>query len=164
MTLPGRLAGAAMEPAPDVFQAFAARHGVRATYFVDDRERCNASVRDGDDIYVNTRGSGWGTYVAPPLHAASVPETIVLRFLHEVGHVHLKHPGNHLLVALGLPRAGPFEGQEGEAWQFALEVRNHEDDYQRLLAAATQWYQAHPFAGKDWEESPAGELEYGPRF
>jgi hypothetical protein len=164
MTVPSRLAGAAMEPAPDAFQAFATRHGVRATYFVDDRERCTSSLRDGDEIYINTRGSGWAAYIASPLHAASVPETIVLRFLHEVGHVHLKHPGNHLLAALGLARPGPFEGHEGEAWQFALEVRNHKDDYRRLLAAATEWYGAHLFAAKDWEESPAGELEYAPRF
>lgn len=165
MTLPGKLAGAAMEPAPGAFQAFAKRHGVRAAYFVDDRERCSSSLRDRDEIYINTRASGWAAYIAPPLRAASVPETIVLRFLHEVGHVHLGHPGNHLLVALGLPRPGPFEGHEGEAWQFALEVRDHrEDDYRTLLAAATRWYQAHRFAGKDWEETPAGELEYGPRF
>ena len=163
MTLPGRLAGAATEPAPGVFQEFAARHGVRATYFVDDRERCTSSLRDGDHIYINTRGSGWGAYIAPPLHAASVPETIVLRFLHEVGHVHLKHSGNHLLEALGLARRGPFEGHEGEAWRFAFGIRERgADDFQRLRAAATEWYHAHVFAGRDWDESP--EKQYARHF
>src|SRR5687767_6800702 len=100
MTLPSRLVGASMEPAPRVFQEFAARHGVRATYFVDDRERCRSSLRDLDEIYINTRGSGWGPYIVGPIHAASMPDTIVLRFLHEVGHVHLGHPGN-LLEVLG---------------------------------------------------------------
>jgi hypothetical protein len=83
--------------------------------------------------------------------------------LHRPARAAGKHAGNYLLEALGLARPGPFEVQEGEAWRFTFEVRDRgKDDFQKLLSASAEWYGAHVFAGKDWEESP--DKQYARHF
>lgn len=161
MTLP-HLIGASIENAPIELLAFAQQNGAREVYFVDDKDKCKRSIRHNDKIWINTRCTFWDAMIPPPFCCHDVYDAILLRFLHEVGHVFLKHPGDpglrSTVAGLQLPYKKDFfqetfTGPEGEAWEFALGIRKQDHHTFMLMHdACNKWYQQHNYETKDWDE------------
>ncbi len=160
--MPLHLQGASVEPAPDQFIDVAAKYEGEDVWFVDDLKKCNNSIRYGKVIYVNTRCTYWDTMIPSPIWCRDACEAIVLRFLHELGHVHQGHIGDPGLVStshgleIGRTRdflSENFRGTEGKAWEFALDIRkNHRDEFLHLLSSCRDWYGKHDFKDKDWDD------------
>ncbi len=165
---PVHLRGAAIYQAPDALVEFARDYGALTVAFVDDTARCDRSFRRQKDIFVNTRATFWDSVIIGPWLCRSPAEAILLRFLHELGHISLGHPGDSSIASTpsGLTIQKPanlwaaFAGTEGDAWLFALRLRDsHPVRYSSLLQSVTRWYQSHSYSGKDWAESPKAQWE-----
>jgi len=165
---PLHLQDAWMERSPQEFIIFGLKYGVEDTYFVDDPIKCKNSMRLEKVIFVNTRGTTWDAMIIPPWWCKDICEVIVMRFIHEVGHVYRGHSGDLTLVltpnGLHIPRSQDLfkdvlGGNEGEAWEFALSIRKkHCDEFSRLYLSYKNWYFNHEFKYKDWDND--GESQW----
>jgi hypothetical protein len=163
MPVPLHLAGSRMELAPRDLCEFACRHGVAAVFFVDDAARCRNSVRADSDIFINARCTFWANMIPPPFSCQDAAEAVLLRALHEIGHVKYEHIGDAALEStpsgLSIERTGTFfertfMGQEGAAWKFALRLRADDpEEYARLHDACSRWLADHDYADMDWDPS-----------
>lgn len=157
-----------MAPAPEALCDFARHFGATHVMFVDDAVRCQNSIRADSDIFVNTRCTTWARMTSAPLWCQSAQEAILLRLLHEIGHIHCGHTGARDIrsTAAGLnidrsddPFTQNFGGAEGEAWEFALSVRRDEPAaFAGLLEVIRQWYAGHSFSQQDWAEDQQQQL------
>ncbi len=160
--IPPHLQNSWMERAPQEFINFCLKYGVEDIYFVDDSVKCKNSIRLEKVIYVNTRGTYWANMIYPPMWCRDVYEAVVLRFLHEIGHIYSGHYGDPSLIfsphGLFIPRHQDFFGEtlggnEGEAWEFALSIRKKQSkEFSNLYLAFKSWYSNHEFKDKDWDE------------
>lgn len=106
-------------------------------------------------VYISIGGAYWKNYQWPPLHARSYEESILLKFLHELGHVYGSHQGTPgLTVDLkgispefekkaksSSPKEILEDPDEKSAWDYALSFRsNHPKEYESLLNAYSRWY------------------------
>jgi hypothetical protein len=98
--LPLHLKGASMFEPPKELLDFAHDHGAEYVVLVDDKDRCNTSVRADRWLFINTRGTYWDNLILPPWNASTYSEAIILRFLHELGHASFNHKGDKALISL----------------------------------------------------------------
>jgi len=138
-----------MVDVPDVIKEFAAGSLGVTVFFIDD-QLCRNSVRCGRTVFINTRGTYWANYIPSPIGASSFADVIILRLLHELGHIASNHPGDAVFDENGqLVRNrtdSPFQGREGEAWQYAFRLRNEQPQkYHQLLSSAKDWLSKHVF-------------------
>jgi hypothetical protein len=87
----------------------------------------------------------------------------VLRLLHELGHVANNHTGDAVFDTNGQlvrdPSDHPFQGREGEAWQYAFSLRTEQSQiYYQLLSSAEHWVSNHIFNDKDWDDDMESQL------
>jgi hypothetical protein len=149
-------------PAPEDWIKFASKYGIGPVWLVDDPS-LKRSIRVGKEIFVNIRGEFWRNYKAL-FNAETYEESVVLKFLHEIGHIVRAHPGNPELKITSTGISEEFEKKvsqtplneilndpyEKEAWDFALEIRRNQPElFQKLLSAYKTWYQNYPYA-KNW--------------
>lgn len=163
MEIPEHLVDMNMVDVPDEIKNFAAGSLGVNVFFVDD-PLCSNSVRCGRTVFVNTRGTYWANYIPPPIGASSFAEVIVLRLLHELGHVANNHPGDAVFDENGqlirTPTDSPFQGREGEAWQYAFVLRDEQPQtYNQLLSSVDDWRSQHVFTSKDWDDDLESQLE-----
>ena len=134
--------------------------------FVDDKDKCNNSVRYLTSVYVNIRGTYWENLIYPPLGLNHFSEAIVMRFIHEIGHLILNHPTEGLISnkdGLIINRSKGFwefylGGNEGDAWSFALKIRSENKiEYNKLVKSATNWLENHSYFEKDWDDDAASQ-------
>lgn len=162
--LPPHLQGAKACTAPDAIIQFARDNGGRHVLFVDDKEKCKRSIRSFDDVYINTRATFWEGMIQPPWLCRSPSEAILQRFLHEIGHIVDKSPGDPALISTktGLIFNNPnglwgalLDLREKAAWDFAFTVRDRSPvKYRQLLSTIEEWYSTHQYKEKDWDDSP----------
>ena len=165
---PLHLQDAWMERSPQEFINFAFKYKVEDVYFVDDLIKCKNSIRFEKVIYVNTRGTYWANMIYPPMWCQDICESIVMRFIHEVGHVYHGHSGDPMLVSttygLYIPKLQDWfketlSGNEGVAWEFALSIRKkHCDEFSKLYLSYKKWYSNHEFKDIDWDDD--GESQW----
>lgn len=152
-----------MEFAPLEIINYAKSKGATNVYFVDDKNKCKRSIRYLTNIWINTRCTFWDAMIQPPFSCRTAHEAILMRFLHEVGHISLNHPGDNGLVSttngLIVPKirdiyTDAFSSYEGEAWEFALKTRKIDTvTYNSLLETCHDWYVKHKYKEKDWEDN-----------
>lgn len=164
MDIPIHLQGALMFDAPILIQNFASKYNAQKVFFVDDAVKCNNSFRLNSTIFVNTRATYWANYTLPPMNCKSVPETIVLRFLHELGHIYCGHSGDDNLLStpngLLINRSIINSVKEDEAWEFAFNIRkNNEEDFIELINTCQNWYSSHIYNNKDWDDNVADQID-----
>lgn len=163
LEIPEHLVDKKMMDVPDLIREFAAATLGATVFFVDDPQ-CSNSVRSNRSVFINTRGTYWANYIAPPIGASSFAETIVLRLLHELGHIANNHPGDAVFDKSGQlvrsPSDHPFQGRENEAWQYAFNLRDQNREvYDRLVSSVRQWLTKHKFESKDWDDDLESQLE-----
>lgn len=144
--------------APSEWTEFASKYGAGPVWLVDDPS-LSRSIRKNKEIFINIRGNFWKNY--KEFGAESYEETIVLKFLHEIGHIAKNHPGDpHLKITpdgISEESEKRIRGMslnevtkdraEKEAWDFACEIKsNHRDLFNYLLNAYKRWYQSYPKA------------------
>lgn len=160
---PPHLRGAKAYPVPAKILEFAKKHGAETVYFMDDKIKCDRSLRRGPDIFVNTRATYWDSMILAPWTCQSPAETILQRFLHEVGHVSHNHKGDKAIqstrMGLVIPKMeniwDSLKGQEGEAWKFCFTIRDEQPTiYKELLKEVEQWYTTHAYEDKNWFDDP----------
>ncbi|MFC6674005.1 hypothetical protein [Marinobacterium aestuariivivens] len=140
-----------MEIAPPLFQEFSSEHGGEAVYFIDD-QAVERSYRHGLTIYVNVRAEYWRNYIQ--FGVESWEEAIVMKFLHEAGHIYCGHSGtlDEKGDGTSLSRGASKEYQdkcEREAWQAAIawkQSRSFED----LVCAFKDWVSTHHYKNRTW--------------
>lgn len=159
MKIPPNLEGIALLEPPVEVKEYCEPLQIEVAFV--DNLNVETSLRYHSSIFVNTRGTFWANYITPPLNAKSFPEAVVLRLLHEVGHVVHQHPGD---VQMQGKRAiikrkqnfweNAFTGTESEAWEYAFNVRKTESEtYNKLLRSCNDWINQHIFADKDWDDT-----------
>lgn len=146
-------------PAPDRWSKYAINYGIGPAWLVDDPS-FPRSIRRHKEIFINIRGDYWRNY-KQMFNANNYEESIVLKFLHEIGHIIKDHLGNPDLIISHTGISEEFEEKvkqtplnrilddlpEKEAWDFALEIRaNNPDQYLELLQAYRDWYTNYPNA------------------
>lgn len=139
-------------PVPDSWDKYARSWGIGPVWLVDDT-RLPRSIRIGKEIYINIRREHWKNY-QELFNAQCYEESVVLKFLHEIGHIISKHKGDAELNILPTGINEKFEKKtrqtplrkilddpyEKEAWDFALNVRKKEpESYQELLDSYKNW-------------------------
>ncbi len=162
--VPLHLRGANAFPAPTALAEFAAKNGGRHILFIDDKIKCDRSIRSWGDIFINTRATYWDAMIQPPWQCKSPAEAILQRFLHELGHIVDRSPGDSSLVSTrdGLIITKPngiwaalVEPKEKVAWDFAFTVRDRTPEiYRHLLESVEKWYASHQYSEKDWDDLP----------
>ena len=90
--VPPLLRGAKCFYAPKGLADFAIANGANHVIFVDDQQKCDRSICQNRDIFVNSRVTYWATYMLPPWLCQCPAEVILQRTLHEIGHIVLQHP------------------------------------------------------------------------
>lgn len=163
LDIPEHLVDKKMVDVPKLITEYAASTVGATVFFVDD-PRCNNSVRFHRSVFINTRGTYWANYIASPIGASSFAEAIVLRLLHELGHIANNHPGDAVFDKSGQlvrsPSDHPFQGREGEAWQYAFNLRDQNRKiYDQLVSSVEQWLAKHKFEAKDWDDDLESQLE-----
>jgi hypothetical protein len=149
-------------PAPEDWIKFASNYRIGPVWLVDDPS-LNRSIRVGKEIFVNIRGEFWRNY-KELFNAETYEESVVLKFLHEIGYIVRAHSGDPKLKITSTGISEDFEKKvsqtplnkilndpyEKEAWDFALEIRRNQPElFQKLLNAYKTWYQNYPYA-KNW--------------
>lgn len=163
--VPIHLHSAVAFPAPNAIAQFAENTGGQNVLFIDDKAKCNRSIRWDTNIFINTRATYWKAMIQPPWQCKSPAEAILQRFLHEVGHIVDRSPGDPSLVStqngliIGKTNGvwgALMEPREKVAWDFAFAVRDKTPAiYRQLLESVEKWYKSHEYQGKDWDDSPA---------
>lgn len=143
--------------APELWHKYAGGWEIGPIWLVDDT-RLPRSVRIGKQIFINIRKEYWKNY-KELFNAQCYEESVVLKFLHEVGHIINKHKGDPELKISPTGINEKFEKKikqtplkrilddpyEKEAWDFALNVREKESElYQKLLDSYKDWYEKYP--------------------
>lgn len=128
------------KPAPKSWSDLAAKYGIKSVFLVNDQRVDRSYVEHGESIiYVNEISTFWKNYSNAEYGNAQTPdESIVLKFLHEVGHAANDH---HILPkaefdAFGRTIVTPLvERKEAEAWKFVRDFRLNQplSFYQLLL-------------------------------
>ncbi|MEK5036178.1 hypothetical protein MKY96_32535 [Paenibacillus sp. FSL R7-0302] len=116
------------KPAPRSWSDLASKFNIVSVQLVNDQRIARSYVDHGENtIYVNEKSEFWMNYSKPEFGNAKTPEeSIVLKFLHELGHVAC---GHHLLPSAQFDSSGQtiatpaVEKKEAEAWQFVREFR-----------------------------------------
>lgn len=167
--LPPHLKGASLYEPPEDFLTFAREYGVAYVVLVDDKDKCNRSIRADGWIFINVRGTFWDGLIIPPWNASTYAEAVILSYLHEIGHVALNHsrdnrikstPSGLIINTTQSLWVNTFDDkQEFDAWLFAF-VAKHENpgEYDKLICAFQAWSLSHPFKDKDWEDT--AELQF----
>ncbi len=135
--------------APVEWIKFAHSKGLNNVWLVKD-SRLTRSIRriKEKEIFVNIDETYWRNYAGPPIYAKSPEESIVMKFLHEVGHFVSAHSGTEGLVVDKLGISRDFEtkvtqqsffskmsdSRESEAWQYAISIRDNQKElFKNLL-------------------------------
>ena len=158
---PPHLTGANYYIPPKALTSFANKYGVENVIFIDDIEKCDRSVRLNENIFINVRATYWDAMILPPWNCISPEEAILLRLLHEIGHVYLNHSGDKNLesktTGLTINRGDKWDvlrGNEKEVWDFCFDFREtNNKKYNRLLKVISKWYNKHDYTLKDWFET-----------
>ena len=160
--IPEHLKGARMSESSDRLKQICSNWGVSDVIFVDDTIKCERSCRLNTNIFINTRGTTWDAMILPPWCCKTYYEAIIMRLLHEIGHIARRHPGDVDLRStaqgLKLGRQGSsyesfLKGYEGDAWRFALEVRKNERQiFTELVDQFKGWVETHVFENKCWDD------------
>ncbi|OME41447.1 hypothetical protein [Paenibacillus odorifer] len=159
MSIPEHLKDVALIVPDKRIVGFCRQKGVESICFYDDVRHSN-SIRAGNDIFINTRGTYWANYILSPWNAKSLAETIFLRILHEIGHVVNNHPGdvgiiNARLILNRKPDywENAFLGHEGEAWDYAFKFKqDSKNEYNEYVEILKSWVNTHIFVNRDWDE------------
>jgi hypothetical protein len=161
--IPMHLEGAKMFEPPEKLKQICHNWGVSDVQFVDDAIKCVRSFRSDSNIFINIRGTTWDAMILPPWCCKTYPEAIVMRMLHEIGHIARKHQGDPNLRSTtnGLilsKQDSSFEsflkGDEGEAWRFALEIRKKQRPlFIELVDLFEHWTGTHVFENKCWDDN-----------
>ena len=145
--------------APDLWVKYASSYEIGPVWLVDDLS-FPRSIRRHKEIFINIRGEYWKNY-KQLFNAESYEESIVLKFLHEIGHIVRGHGGDPDLKICANGISKEFEEKvkqtpldkllddtsEREAWEFALHIRtNQRDLFDNLLNTYKNWYQSYPNA------------------
>jgi hypothetical protein len=145
-------------PAPEEWTKYALSYGIGPVWLVDDPS-LSRSIRWRKEVFVNIRGDFWRNYAI--FNAQTYEESIVLKFLHEIGHIVKEHKGDPKLKIEPGGICESFEKKvrqtpigdiledpaEKEAWDFALDIRKNQPEiFQDLLAVYQRWYQNYPNA------------------
>jgi hypothetical protein len=156
------LAGLNKYPAPNSWAKYALSLGIGPVWLVDDLS-LSRSIRRHKEIFINIRGNFWKNY-KKLFGVETYEESIVLKFLHEVGHIIKGHKGNPELKISSTGIQEEFEKKvqqtplenilndpwEMEAWDYALDIRKNQPEiFFILLANYKKWYQNYPNA-VDW--------------
>jgi hypothetical protein len=163
---PPHLIGANCYKPPSLLSHYAERYGVVNIVFIDDELKGERSFRQEENIFINTRCTYWDAMILPPWLCKRPGEIILLRFLHEVGHVALKHPPdigisstpNGLIVQRLSSIWDALRDQEGECWKWVFcERKAKRSEYRILKSAIEDWYSGHTYEHKDWHDSPEAQ-------
>ncbi|MDD4780975.1 MAG: hypothetical protein PHT02_10325 [Tissierellia bacterium] len=132
-------------------------------YFYEDK--CvQQSYRFKNDIFINIKGTYWFNYVSPPYGAETFGEVIVLRILHELGHVQNNHAGTLIDIGNKLQEVQDknfVEKCENEAWKWALEFRyNNNLIYNKLVSICTEFSNTYQYVYKDWKDDYKNQFKY----
>ncbi|ETT49316.1 hypothetical protein BSK66_26590 [Paenibacillus odorifer] len=160
MSIPAYLTEKDLIIPPSEVVTLCKEYKVNNVFFVDNIKHTN-SLRDSedDDVFINVRGTYWANYIEPPFNAKNLGETILLRLLHEIGHVINQHPAKYVSsssTGLKIDRENDnwisiFGEIEGEAWSFAFEFRRDKPDrYNNLAKLCEDWVRNHKYSKKDW--------------
>ncbi|GAA4879940.1 hypothetical protein GCM10023310_70150 [Paenibacillus vulneris] len=173
MSLPPHLIGVRLLAPPDEVVQLTQRFGVDEIYFVDDEKHKN-SLRAQNSIYINARGTFWGNLISPPWSAKTLGEGLLLRILHEIGHVYHRHPGEGVTSTrngMSVQRKSQdfwevaFTEYEGEAWSFAFEYRrDNKEEYDSIKDSIVQWTESHQYTNKDWKNKNTDQFFYHNKF
>jgi hypothetical protein len=125
--------------APRSWSNLAAKYNIKSVYLVND-QRVGRSYIDHEEniIYVNEISTFWRNYSKPEYGNARTPdESIVLKFLHEVGHAAKDHsilPGAEF-DSSGNSVATPLTiAKEAQAWGFVTDFcANQPSQFDQLL-------------------------------
>jgi hypothetical protein len=124
-------------------------------WLVDDPS-LSRSLRDGGEIFVNTRSEYWEKYRS--VGAASYEEAVVFRFLHEIGHIVAGHTGTTDLQVDSKGISEEFERKirktslvdilkdpyEKQAWDYVRSIKdNQPEKFGCLLESFKVWQRAH---------------------
>lgn len=162
---PPHLKGTNYYTPPTAISSFANKYGVENVVFIDDVEKCKRSIRLNENIFINVRATYWDAMILPPWNCNSPEEAILLRLLHEIGHVYFNHSGDKNLksktASLEIGRGDKWDvlrGNEKEVWDFCFDLRETKSKkYNRLLKIISKWYNMHNYTAKDWFETPENQ-------
>lgn len=132
-------------------------------YFYEDK-LVQQSYRFSNDIFINIKGTYWFNYVCPPYGAETFGEVIVLRILHELGHIQNNHTG--FLTDTGntlqeVQDKNFIQKCENEAWKWALEFRySNYLLYNQLVSICTDFSNTYQYVDKDWKDDYKSQLKY----
>ncbi|RLI79122.1 hypothetical protein DRP07_10380 [Archaeoglobales archaeon] len=147
--------------APTFWKSFARKLGIGPVWLVED-PKLPRSIRIGREIFINIRGDYWRNYQLL-FNAQSYEESVVLKFLHEVGHIVSGHSGDPQLRIDERGISEDFERKirenplktvfdnpyEREAWNFALNIRENSPElFQKLLETYKDWYSRNKLGSK----------------
>jgi hypothetical protein len=141
--------------APKEWGEFAKSANIIKVWVVND-ESLSRSVRriKEKEVYINMRTNAWKNYCVEPINAKTPEESILLKFLHELGHAINNHDGTPELSVTEQGLNPVFENhvrlipinkrldsnQEKEAWNFAISIRKNKPvQYEKLLKSYQNW-------------------------
>lgn len=166
MNIPENLIDVELLVPPLEIVELASKFGVENVRFVDSAKLSN-SLRCNNDIFINVRGTYWANYISPPWNAKTFGEAILLRILHEIGHVVNKHTGENVIISktgMTVERKSDFwetafTGQEEEAWSFAFGYRrDFKQDYLNYKVICDEWTETRVYTDKDWYDDAKSQF------
>ena len=108
------------------------------------------------DIFVNLQGTYWLNYTSFPYGASSFFEVVLLRFLHELGHIVCGHKGSLKIIGnQEVPIMGKSECllHENEAWKWTLSFRHERTEiYDALLSLCKNYVSHMQYQNRDWDD------------
>lgn len=164
MNIPSCLVNAKLIEPPNsiVYFCKSIKPEVKVLFYED--KNIQRSYRYFDDIFINIKGTYWFNYVSPPYGAETFGEVILLRILHELGHIQNKHNGS--LVDNGatveeIDDKEYIEKCEDEAWKWALEFRYYNQErYHELVNICTKFSETYDYECKNWLDDYKSQLKY----
>lgn len=127
------------KPAPRSWSDLAAKYNIKSVFLVNDQSIARSYVDHEENvIYVNEISTFWRNYAKEKYGYAKTPdESIVLKFLHEVGHAANDH---HILPGAEFDSSGrtivtpQVNIKEAQAWKFVTDFRlNQPFSFDQLL-------------------------------
>ncbi|PAB61001.1 hypothetical protein [Anaeromicrobium sediminis] len=114
------------------------------------------SYRNYLDIFVNARLTYWRNYTNEPLWAKSYGEVLILRVLHELGHIVCGHKGSLKIEngkVIQIVSDTEVERCEKEAWDWAIRYRSENlENYINLVYKCQLFAETHPYTEVvDWQ-------------
>lgn len=125
--------------APESWSQLAASYEIQHVWLVNDSNVDRSYVDYIEKIiYVHDDFSYWENYKHPVTGSAQTPEeSILLRFLHEVGHIasgHARYGGVRFDAHGNIANDMALMMRENEAWNYATGFKNYQADrFQQML-------------------------------